>query len=218
MTKINNTKLQIIQVAAKLFIEEGYSNASIGKIGNILGISKGNITFHFKSKEDILGVLIKELCDFQWMLMEKEAQEGMNSLLAYCLEITTLISACELDEAVRDFYVSAYFIPSTLNIIRKNDTLKTKEVFNEFCKGWTNEKFVATENIVSGIESASFMTKEEDTPLDVQIERALNAIMLLYNVPEEIRKNNIQKVLKMDYRSLSKRILNDFKEYLLKIN
>ena len=42
--------------------------------------------------------------------------------------------------------------------------------------------------------------------------------MLLYNVPEEIRKNNIQKVLKMDYRSLSKRILNDFKEYLLEIN
>jgi hypothetical protein len=214
MSKINNTKLQIIKTSAKLFTEEGYSNVSIAKIGKILGISKGNITFHFHSKEEILAVLIKELCDFQWLLMEKEAKEEMNSLLAYCLELTTLITICEEVEAIRDFYVSAYITPLTLDIIRKNDTKKTQEVFKEYCPNWTIENWIATENIVSGIECASFMTREIDTPLNIKIEKALNSVMLLYDVPEELRRQKIKKVLELDYRTLSKRILKEFKEYL----
>lgn len=218
MAKINNTKLQIIKTAAHLFIEEGYSNVSIARIGNILGISKGNITFHFPSKEDILAIIIQELCNFQWILMEKEAKEGINSLLAYCLEISTMIAICEEEEATRDLYVSAYTTPLTLDIIRRNDTLKTKEVFKEYCPDWIESAWSATENIVSGIECASFMTRETATPLDIQIEKALNSIMLLYNVPEELRKQKIKKVLTLDYRTLSKRILKEFKEHLEDIN
>lgn len=218
MAKINNTKLQIIKTAAHLFIEEGYLNVSIGRIGNILGISKGNITFHFPSKEDILAIIIQELCNFQWILMEKEAKEGINSLLAYCLEISTMIAICEEKEATRDLYVSAYTNPLTLDIIRRNDTLKTKEVFKEYCPDWIESAWRATENIVSGIECASFMTRETATPLDIQIEKALNSIMLLYNVPEELRKQKIKKVLTLDYRTLSKRILKEFKEHLEDIN
>ena len=214
MSKINNTKQQIIKTSAKLFIAEGYSNVSIAKIGNVLWISKGNITFHFPNKEEILAVLIKELCEFQWLLMEKEAKEGINSLLAYCLELTTLITICEEVEAIRDFYVSAYTIPLTLDIIRKNDTRKTKEVFKEYCPNWTIENWIATENIVSGIECASFITREIDTPLDIQIEKALNSVMLLYGVPKELRDQKIKNVLERDYRALSKRILKEFKEYL----
>ena len=38
--------------------------------------------------------------------------------------------------------------------------------------------------------------------------------MTIYNVPEEIRKIKIDKVLAMNYRSIGKRIFNEFKEYV----
>ena len=38
--------------------------------------------------------------------------------------------------------------------------------------------------------------------------------MTIYNVPEEIRKKKIEKVIALDYRSLSKRIFKEFKEYI----
>ena len=73
-------------------------------------------------------------------------------------------------------------------------------------------------NIVSGIEYATLMTREEDIPLAVQIERTLNTIMTIYGVPEEIRRVKIEKVLAMDYRALGRRILTEFKEYIAMIN
>lgn len=213
-----NTRLQIIQLAAKMFIEEGYDATSLSKIAKILDLSTGNITFYFKSKEHLLAVLVNELFDFQNLMIEHYADEGKTSLLAYCLELTAIAAICEEDEAARSFYTETYSSPITLELIRANDTEKTKMVFEEFRPDWTEEEWIATENIVSGIEYATIMTREEDTPLPVQIETALDAIMLLYGVPEDLRKVKISKVLSMDYRDLGRRLLNEFKEYIDKVN
>lgn len=213
-----NTRLQIIQLAAKMFIEEGYDATSLSKIAKILDLSTGNITFYFKSKDHLLAVLVNELFDFQKLMIEHAADEGKTSLLAYCLELTAIAAICEEDEAARSFYAESYRSPITLDLIRANDTEKTKQIFAEFRQDWTEQDWIATENIVSGIEYATIMTREEDTPLHVQIETALDAIMLLYGVPADLRKAKIVKVLAMDYRALGRRILSEFKEYIDKVN
>lgn len=213
-----DTRLQIIQLAARLFIDEGYSETSFSRIAKALDLSTGNITFYFKSKEQLLAVLVDELFAFQDLMMEQAADEGKSSLLAYCLEQTAIASICEEDLAAREFYTAAYTSGMTLDLIRKNDTQKTRSVFSSFCPGWTEDRWAATENIVSGIEYATIMTREEDTPLPMQIEGALDAIMLLYGVPEDLRRTKIGKVLSMDYRTLGRRILAEFKEYIEQVN
>lgn len=213
-----NTRLQIIQLAARLFIEEGYSRTSAGKLAKTLDLSPGNITFYFPTKDHLLAVLVDELFDFQNLIMEQEAAEGKSSLLAYCLELTAMAAICEENEVARDFYASSYSSALTLDLVRRNDTAKTRAVFGEFCSDWSDEMWRATENIVSGIEYATIMTREAETPLPVQIERTLNAIMLLYGVPEELRQQKIRKVLAMDYRALGRRLLSEFREYIEKVN
>ena len=213
-----NTRLQIIQLAAKLFIDEGFQNTSIAKLAKILDLSPGNITFYFKSKEQLLAVLVDEQINFQRLMMEKATNEGTSSLLAYCLELAVMASICEEDAAAENYYASAYTSALTLKLIRKRDTEKTKEVFGDYCPHWTQEQWAATENIVSGIEYATIMTKESEIPLPVQIERALDSIMLLYAVPEDLRKLKIKKVLSMDYRALGKKILTDFKRHISEVN
>ena len=213
-SKRENTKMQIIKLATHLFMTEGYSKTTFGKMSKILDISPGNITFYFPNKDSLLSVLVDELFDFQSKMMNQAAEEGKTSLLAYCLELTAIAVACEESEIAREFYLSSYISPTTLNLIRKNDLSKTKEVFYEFCKDWSEEQWVETENIVSGIEYAVITTRETDTPLAVQISHTLNAIMLLYGVPRELREKKIEKVLSMDYRALGRRILNEFKAYI----
>jgi len=216
--KRSDTRLQIIQVAARLFIDEGYTNTSFSRIARELDLSTGNITFYFKSKEHLLSVLVNELFNFQYNLLERAANEGKTSLLAYCFELTTAAAACREDESIRDFFVSAYSSKMTLELIRENDTQKTKTIFGKYHPEWTDEQWIAIENIVSGIEYATLVTSEEKTPLPLQIETALNSIMMLYGVPEETRKIKIGKILATDYRDLGKRVLKEFKEYINKVN
>ena len=213
-----NTRLEIIKLAAHLFIEEGYSKTTFARVARELDLSTGNITFYFPSKDHLLAVLVEEMFDFQTWLMEYEAKEGASSLLSYCLELTSIAAACEDDEVTKDFFSSAYKSPLILDLIRENDTEKTRSVFAQYRPDWTDEDWRATENIVSGIEYATIMTCENDTPLDKQIDKALDSIMMLYGVPEELRRQKIEKVLAMDYRSIGQRILRGFKEYIDKVN
>jgi len=213
-----NTRTEIIKHATKLFIEDGYTRTSINKIAKDLELSPGNITFYFHSKDHLLAVLVDELCDFQHKIMTEATEEGKTSLMAYCLEIIAIAAICEEDEVAKDFYVSAYTSPLTLDIMRKNDTKKAKEIFGNYCTDWSDLKWRETENLVSGIEYATVMTREVDIPLDIQIESALNAIMLLYGVPEDIRRAKLKKVLAMDYRAIGRRILKEFKKYIEETN
>ena len=209
----NTTKLEIIQVALKMFLERGYTNTSAKAICQELGISTGNLTYYFPTKEHILAVLVELLCDFQWKMIEKETDEGYSSLLSLCLELTAMTAICEESAIGKDFYLSAYTHPITLSIIRDNDAKKAKRVFGEYCKNWKDVNYREAEMLVSGIEFATMMPTERSAPLNVRIAGALGAIMMIYNVPEDIRRKKIDKVLAMDYLAIGKKVLSEFIKY-----
>ena len=48
----------IVSIATELFVEKGCEKTSMQDIVNALGMSKGAIFHHFKSKEDILNAVI----------------------------------------------------------------------------------------------------------------------------------------------------------------
>jgi AcrR family transcriptional regulator len=216
--KYSNAKGMIVQEAARMFVEDGYTKSSINRLAKTLDLSPGHITFYFPTKEHLLAVLVDEMFDYQRFMMEKEAREGKSSLLAYCLELTAMAAVCEESEIARDFYASAYGSGMTLDRIRANDAEKTRVIFLPFRPDWTEREWIATENIVSGIEYATIMTRETDTPLELQIEKTLDTILYLFGVPKEIQKMKIEKVLAMDYRSLGHNLLIGFPEYVAKVN
>ena len=212
--RVNTTKIEIVQTATRMFLERGYTDTSLKAICDELDISTGNLTFYFPTKEHLLALLVKMLCRYQWEMMEHAADEGKTSLMALCLELTAMAASCEESEIAKDFYLSTYTHPMTLDIIRKNDTEKARQVFGkEYCSTWKDQNFREAELLVSGIEYATMMTTESSADLDVRIAGAIGAVMLIYNVPEEIRKMKINKVLATDYRGLGRQILRGFIEY-----
>ena len=221
MARINKkelTKLEIVQVASRQFLEKGYSRTTVAAISKELGMSPGNLTFHFPTKEHLLAELVDLLCSFQWKRMEEEAQEGVSSIMALCLDVTAIVSASEDDPVIRDFFLSAYSSPMCLNIIRRNDTERARKVFGSYQPDWTAEQFAEAELICSGIEYAVLMTAEDPVTLESRISAALNNILRIYGVPEELRQTKIQKVFTMDHKNLGKRVLREFREYVEQAN
>ena len=217
MAKIHRadlTKVRIIQVAAQKFLESGYSNTSIKAISDELGMSTGNLTFYFPTKEHLLAELTEMLCNFQWQMTTDVVNEGKSSLMAICLELTGMAVMCEEDEIIKDFYLSAYSHPLSLDVIRSNDCTRAKEVFREYCPDWTDEMFAAAEAVASGIEYATLMTTASSANLEARIREALDGVLAVFHVPEEIRKIKIEKVLALDYRKLGRDSLNAFIEYV----
>lgn len=213
--KVNNAiKMAMVRVANRMFLERGFSNTSVKAIAQELGISTGHITFYYPTKEHLLAILVEKLCDFQWQMMNQTVDEGKTSLMAICLELVAMAAICEENEIAKDFYLSSYTNPMCLEIIRKSDTRRAKEVFGEYCRGWNEEDFAEAETLVSGIEYATLMTTHDSASLEIRIAGALNQIMTLYNVPENIRKMKIDKVLTMDYASIGRRIFTEFTEYI----
>lgn len=56
-------KNEILDAAAGLFIEKGFDNTSTNDILTAVGIAKGTLYHHFKSKEDIMDALIERQTD-----------------------------------------------------------------------------------------------------------------------------------------------------------
>ena len=83
MTKKYNPKQtveKILSTSAALFMEKGYDKTSMQDIVNALGMSKGAIFHHFKSKEDVLNAVMEE--------QFRQVTERMRNWLAEAKELT----------------------------------------------------------------------------------------------------------------------------------
>lgn len=218
MTRINTTKMEIVRTATRMFLEKGVSATSAKNICNELGISTGNLTFYYPTKDHILLELVGMLCDFQWKMMEEEANEGYSSIMAICLELAAMVAICEEDEVAKDFYISAYSSPLCLERIRKNDAERAKKVFKDYRPDWSDEQFAEAEILVSGTEYATLITVGDPVSVETRIGGALHMILSTFNLPEELRKAKIARVLSMDYRRIGRRVLQGFRNYVEQAN
>ena len=213
------TRLEIIKLASEMFLTQGYTDTSTKKMAKALDISVGNLAYHFPTKEHLLAEMTERICDYHLLVMETEIDEGRTSLLAYLLELTSMMAICDENEVAKDLYTSIYKNPMTLGMIRKADSEKAKHIFTEYCPDWTDEDFTLTENAVSGIEYASIMKENAEAfSLDKRIVKTLRMVMKAYNVPADIREQKIQKVLSIDYRKIGRQFVKGFTEYVEMIN
>ncbi len=211
-------RAKIVKAASELFFENGFSRTTSAELCKKIGIGTGNLTFYFPTKEHILAVLVQMMIDYQWKEMENAADEGKSSLLAYCLELSTLAAIAEEFPEMNDFIAAAYSHPMTLELIRANDVEKVKQVFSEYTPDWDDEKYTKNEAIISGIEYATIMKTEHSASVEHRIEGALNTIMLLFGIPEKLRQKKIEKVLSMDYLAIGRKVYEEFKLYVTESN
>lgn len=63
ITKGQTTKENIIKQAKKMFYEYGNAKTSLQKLADASDIKLGTLTYHFKTKNDIVRQIYSEFCD-----------------------------------------------------------------------------------------------------------------------------------------------------------
>ena len=62
-TKVGNKEKDILDAAITVFAEYGYNDAKISKIAEVAGVASGSVYLYYKSKEDILLCIFKQIWD-----------------------------------------------------------------------------------------------------------------------------------------------------------
>jgi AcrR family transcriptional regulator len=75
------TKSNILQKAIELFNESGTASISMNALAEALGISAGNLQYHYKSKEDVIRAILEQMfSEFDVIYQPTEGQFTLDTL------------------------------------------------------------------------------------------------------------------------------------------
>jgi len=117
---MNDTKHKILSKSLKLFNDRGISNVSLRTIADEVGISVGNLQYHFKKREDIVETLYFQLVEKFDSLYLLTPEDLLKSFLGISYEITQVL------------YEYRFFLLDFISITRRN--LKIKSHYAELSK------------------------------------------------------------------------------------
>lgn len=112
---MKNTKDVILKTALYLFNTHGLPKITLRSIAKEMGISQGNLNYHFKKREDIIETLYFQLVkniDYSF-----SNTRNLENVLELLFNISTTI--------MYNFYDYRFFMLDFVQIMRENDTIKT---------------------------------------------------------------------------------------------
>ncbi len=78
---MDNRKEEILKITRKLIQEKGLSNTSTNDIADAVGISRGTLYYHFKTKEEIINELVHFITNQIFYKAKNEAQNGEKDII-----------------------------------------------------------------------------------------------------------------------------------------
>ena len=112
---------EVLDAAARVFYERGYSDASVQDVADELGILKGSLYHYIDTKEDLLFRLLQETHDEIYQILEEvSAMEGLTPLARLEVYIRRQVEY-NLDNLLR---VSVYY-----HDIERLSVERRKEIF-----------------------------------------------------------------------------------------
>ena len=122
-TKEPFNKKHVIEVASQLFFVNGYSYTSMDEVTRISGVSKSNIYYHFKSKDDLLAAVIDYWINhYQKLIKEAVA----NPSLPVEERIVSFLDSIAHEIMGRDYKGSCPFITLYIQSPMEPDLAKKK--------------------------------------------------------------------------------------------
>lgn len=211
-------KTAVMLASAKLFMENGYTATTVRQIAEAAGLSKSTLMYEFKSKEDILALLVSYVLEGQFTAASKMLR-GMTDdpILFYAVETTLQLYMAESGENVRDLYAAAYSLPASSAIIQRTITGKLENIFRDHLSHLQTKDFYELE-IASGGIMRSFMTVPCDMYFTIErkVARFLETTFLVYRVPDEKIRQAIEFVGQFDYPAVARQTIQHMLDYLEK--
>lgn len=118
-------KNEILDVAGRLFAAKGFDNTSTNDILNEIGIARGTLYYHFKSKEDILDAMIDRMTG--QMLAQARALAGQKEVKPL-QRLTMVIQALQINDGCGDAIMEQIHKPQNALMHQKIQERLMKEM------------------------------------------------------------------------------------------
>ncbi len=207
---------RVLFVAAKYFLERGYTNTTMKLITSKCNLSSGSITNVFGSKEEVLCGLVEFVLDAQFKTTGKLLSDITDDkLLFYAAETVLQLHIVEINENLREIYSMAYSLPKSSAILQRTVTGKIENIFKEHLPELETKDFYKLEIATGGI-MRGFMTVPCDMwfTMDQKVESFLQTTFLIYQVPQEKINEAIAFVKRFDFDMIAKNTINSIVSFL----
>lgn len=146
---MNETKLQIMHVAFKLFLQKGFKEVTMKEILENSGLSRGTFYYYFKSKEQVYA----EVIEMFFVTIPTTVQRTIDDSSLYAFYHDYLLNAsqtyAQLGKFVKDANVQIFnFFTLSLDAMKRLPEYKAKTIIinDTILKIWANVIRKAREN------------------------------------------------------------------------
>lgn len=167
---------EILDVAEKLFCTKGYDHTSTNDILNQVGIARGTLYYHFKSKEDILDGMIERLTN---QITDKAKQIAYDDSIPVLERMTRTLMALNVDNELGDMIMEQVHRPQNALLHQKMEE-RMLECVNE----------LITKIVLDGIEQGIIHTEYPAEAVELIMTYSYRAFdsLMEYTREEESRK------------------------------
>ncbi|MXN90127.1 TetR family transcriptional regulator [Flavobacterium sp. Sd200] len=141
MTEFNDKQIEILQVAEKLFAEEGFDGASIRTIAKAAGVNIAMISYYFGSKEKLLETLIIYRTSGMKMQLETIFKEDLSPFEKVDRLIDLYISRINKNKCM--YQIMHFELSTKKRILNMDSFMEIKkvnsEIFNKIIEDGQNK-------------------------------------------------------------------------------
>ncbi len=207
---------KILTAATALFIQKGFEKTTLMDIAKLSGVSKRVIIYEMNSKEEILVNLVTKFLDGVTQASDSVSKKLTDDkVLIFIANEILQIYMAEMNEVMRNLYLSAYSMPKTSEeVLRRRAEMLLKE-FGDMFPSFELKDFYELEIASMGIMRA-YMSVPCDMyfTLESKTDRLLSTMLKIY----DLDKGKIQEVKdfmkKIDFEALAKKTVTDVFEEL----
>lgn len=134
---MNKTKQKILDTALLLFNKHGLSKTTLRTIANELGISQGNLCYHFKKREDIIEQLYYQLVE--------NIDKGILDINLSDISVKTMYTLYKT--IAFEFYDYRFFLLDFTQIMRTHQNVKSH--YNELITIRNSQMLLLIEELIS---------------------------------------------------------------------
>ena len=196
----------VLTAATALFMEKGFERTTIADIARKSGVPKSKILYEMKSKEDILVMLVAEFLDGV-----TEASDAVSTkltddkLLIFMANEVLQIYMAEMNEDMRNLYLSGYSMPKTSEAVLRRRSEMLYEKFGDMFPDFALKDFYELEIATMGIMRA-YMSVPCDIyfTLEAKTDRLLSTMLKIYDVDKQTIEKVKDFIIKIDFEAVAK--------------
>ncbi len=212
---------KILTAATALFIQKGFERTTIVDIAKLSGVPKSKILYEMESKEAILGLLVTKFLDGVTSVSDRAAKELTDDkVLIFVADVVLQLYMAEMNEDMRNLYLSGYSMPKTSEEVLKRRTDMMYETFSEIFPDFEVKDFYEIEIASMGIMRA-YMTVPCDMyfTLEAKATRLVTMLLRIYKAEDKRITEAISFIEKIDFATVAKEAVQSvFEELDIKSN